>query len=60
MKKEIKINGKVYKRGKHILADWNVNPDAFEVYFGMNKTAFAAILFGVSGVVTKKTEKIKY
>jgi hypothetical protein len=58
--KPIKINGKNHARGKTILADWNNNPDAYEKYFGMNKTAFAAILFGVAEVETKKTKHIKY
>ena len=58
--KPIKINGKTHTRGKTILTDWNNNPEAYETHFGMNKTAFAAILFGVAEVETKKTKQIKY
>jgi hypothetical protein len=56
----IVINDKQYKRGKEILKDWNNNPDIFENYFGMNKTAFAAIILGNSPVVTINTKKLKY
>jgi len=54
------INGKEYKRGKKILKDWDANPDLFEEFFGMNKSAFAAIMLGFSPVETQKTKGLKY